>query len=404
MAQIIGQRNTNTVVSDERIVRQVADQIALLEPNQAPLLTMLMRLRKRKGIKSPRYEWFEDDYCARWASNSAAAVANTTTSTTVTVTDGTLFTAGDIFVVPKVESSASAPELCRVTVVTGNVLTVVRDVGGAGVDTIPADGALRIIGSAFEEGGTIPSAKTTAPSKKTTYLQIFRTTCEFTKTAIATEVYGAPGGDRAREHKKKLIEHKQGMNSALLFGRASESLTGGPNSKPIRTTAGLASVIASNLTNASGTLTRKTFESFSRQAFRYGSPTKMLLCAPIIKSAINEWARDFLLVKPTDTKYGVQIQQVETAHGVWLLVNDWMLENGVAGKYGYGNMGLSVDLDWVEYLYLDNNGMNRDTHLTEDAVKDGADRIIDEILTEGGFAVRNEKYHSRLYNVTDYMA
>jgi hypothetical protein len=27
---------------------------------------------------------------------------------------------------------------------------------------------------------------------------------------------------------------------------------------------------------------------------------------------------------------------------------------------------------------------------------------VDEILTEGGFAIQQEKYHSRLFNVQDY--
>src|SRR5262249_41850254 len=171
------------------------------------------------------WEWFEDDYVARWATNSATSVVNNTNSTTVTVTDGTLFVPGDLFVVPKDITVAGvnlgAAEVVRVTAVSSNTLTVIRDVGGAGVDTIAANAPLRFTGNAYEEGGAIPTAKTTAPSKLTTYTQIFRTTCEFSRTAIAIQVYGAPSGDRVREHKKKLSEHKILLNSALLFGRAS---------------------------------------------------------------------------------------------------------------------------------------------------------------------------------------
>lgn len=404
MPNVLGQRTTYQADTETRIVRQVNDEIAMLEPDTAPLVTLLMRLKKRLPVKSARWEWFEDDYVARWGANGAATVANNTNSTTITVADGTIFVAGDLFVVPKditiTGVNPGAPEIIRVTSVNVNALTVIRDVGGAGVDTIAASAPLRLIGNAYEEGGAIPTAKTTAPTKKITYTQIFRTTCEFSKTAIATQVYGAPNGDRAREHKKKLKEHKILLNSALLFGRASENMTGGPTGKPIRTTMGLLSAITSNVTDAQGSLTRKAFEAFSRQAFRYGNNTKLLLAAPIVKSAINEWARDFLMVKPGETKYGVKIQQVETAHGTWLLTNDWMLES--SGNYGFGNMAFSVDVDQLKYLYLNNNGQNRDTKITEDKVQDGSDKIVDEILTEGGFAVMMERYHARLWNVTDY--
>lgn len=397
-AVVQGTRFTFQADAEERIVRQVHDEIGLLEPDVAPLITLLMRLKKRVPAKSPTWEWFEDDYVARWGANGDATVANSTASTTVTVTDGSIFAKGDLFIVPKPVSSAAQPELCRVTDVNGQVLTVQRAVGGdSTVDTIPPGAPLRLVGSAFEEGADVPNAKTTAPTKKLTRLQIFRTACEFSKTAIATQVYGAPNGDRAREHKKKLREHKILLNSALLFSSTSESMTA---NGPVRTTMGILSQISTNVTNAEGTLTRKLFESFSRQAFRYGSSRKLLLASPIVKSAINEWAREFLLVKPSETKYGIRVQQVETAHGEWMLVNDWMLEN--QGDYGFGSMALSIDLDQIRYLYLNNNGINRDTAIYEDIVKDGKDKVVDEILTEGGFAVMQEKYHAKLYNVTDY--
>ena len=397
-----GVRTTQQAVSETRLVRQVNDEIGSLEPNVAPLITLLMRLKKRVPVKSPRWEWFEDDYVARWGTNSGATVANNPASTTVTVTDGTLFVPGDLIVAPKTVDVSTPPEMFRVTAVntSNGALTVIRDVGSAGIDTIPANAPLRIVGNAFEEGAPMPTSKTTSPVPKITYTQIFRTTCEFTKTAVASQVYGAPSGDRAREHKKKLAEHKQLLNAALLFGRASESMSGGPTGKPIRTTMGLLSAIQTNITDATGSLTKKVFEAFSRQAFRYGPNTKLLLAAPMIKSAINEWAREFLLVKPGETKYGVKIQQIETAHGTWMLVNDWMLES--VGNYGYGATALSIDMDQLRYIYLSNNGVNRDTAIHEDLLKNGDDKFVDEILTEGGFAVQQEKYHARLMNVTDY--
>jgi hypothetical protein len=371
----------------------------MLEPNVAPLITLLNRLKKRVPVKSPRWEWFEDDYQPRWVT-AGAGNALGDTAILLAAGEGAKLIPGDLFIVPKVLTSSVAPELVRVISVAGDTATCVRAQGGTTAAAIVASQALRIVGNAFEEGAALPTSKTVNPVKKITYTQIFRTTVEFSKTAVATQVYGAPGGDRQREHKKKLAEHKQLLNSALLFGSASESMAGGPSGKPIRTTQGLIAEIKTNITDATGTLTKKLFEAYSRQAFRYGSSTKMLLAAPTIKSAINEWAREFLLVKPGEEKYGVKINTIETAHGTWLLVNDWMLES--QGTYGYGATALSIDLDQLRYIYLSNNGENRDTRIEEDKLQDGSDKVVDEILTEGGFAIMQEKYHARLFNVTDY--
>lgn len=403
MPQLAGIRTTAQLAAEARAVRRVDEGIALLEPNITPLITLMNKMKRRRGVDATKVEWLEDDYVARWASNGAATIANTTASTTITVTDGTIFVMGDQFVVPKAKSSfATPPEVVRVVSRSGDVLTVVRGVGGSTVDTIDAGAALRLIGSAHEEGGPIGVQKAVAPVTKFNYMQIFRTVIDHSKTAVAVKAYGAPGGERKREHAKKLKEHKIFMNSAFLWGKKSEALTGGPTGKPIRTLDGLNTVIETNVMDAGGTLTRKNFEQFSRMAFRYGSSEKLLVGAPIFKSALNEWGNNFLMVKPEEKVYGVKITRVETGHGTWLIANDWMLEDGVAGKEGFGHVAFSIDLDQLEYLYLSGNGENRDTHINEDVVLDGRDAYVDEILTECSLKIGMEKFHAKMFNITDW--
>ncbi|HXI85280.1 MAG TPA: DUF5309 family protein [Verrucomicrobiae bacterium] len=401
MAQVIGDRTTNQAITETRLIRQVGAEISLLEPNEAPLITFLNRLKKRRAVKSPRWEWFEDDYVARWTQNGTSTVANSTSSTTITVVDGTLFVPGDTFVVPKATSSSSAPEVCRVTVVSTNTLTVVRDIGGVGADTILPSAALRLMGTSYEEGGTIPSAKTTAPVGKITYTQIFRDVIDMANTNIASAQYGT-SNERQRLHQKALKSHKIKMNMAFLFGQPSESLAGGPTGKPIRTTMGLNNTISTNVVDAAGTLTMKTFETFSRAAFRYGKNEKLLLCSPIVKSAINSWGNNYLMVKPGEKKWGVNVQEVQTAHGTWLVTNDWMLETAISGQNGFGNMAFSIDVDMLDMIYLSGNGENRDTHIRENVILDGRDAKVDEILSEIGLVVMQEKWHAKLFDVTDY--
>lgn len=405
MAQVVGVRDTRQSITAENVlVRMVGEDMVLLEPNATPLITFLMKLGgRRKPAFSPRIEWLEDDYNARWAQMDGTTVTTTGTTIGVVTGQGLLFTPGDLIVFPNASTSATVPEQIRVVSISTDTLTVVR---GTGAIQLVPDGAIRILGSADEEGANTPTSKSTTKVTKTSYTQIFRTSMNVSKTQAASRLYGSPGGERKSEQKKKLVEHKQKMNAQALFGRASESLTGGPNSKPIRTTMGINSIISTNSTDAGGLLTQKLFETFSRAAFRYGdSKQKLLLCAPIVKSAINQWGQSFLNVKPGETMFGVNIQRVETAHGVWTVANDWMLENGVAGKNGFGNMALSIDLDACEYYYLNENGENRDTRLLLDTSKgSGADAYVDEYLTEAGFCFKHEKRHARLFSVADYAA
>lgn len=404
MAQVVGQRTTNQAITETRLIRQVDDEIGYLEPSIAPLITLMMGLQKRRAVKSPRIEWYEDDYNARWASNSTDTVNANASSTTFTFLDGTLFNVGTLFCIPPAVSASTVPEVCRVTAVSTNTITAVRNIGGTGLLALNDSAAVRLLGTAHEEGGTIPSALTTAPALKTNYCQIFRTVLDLSKTNIASEQYGASAGERKRLQDKKLKEHKIAMNAAALFGVKSESLSGGPNSKPIRTSAGLNSIISTNVYDAEGMLTQTAFESFARMSFRYGKPKKLLLACPLVISAVNQWAQSYLMVKPGETRLGVDIQEIITGHGVWKLVRDWSLENGVAGQSGFGGWAFSIDMDEASYRYLEGNGISRDTKLTENVVIDGGDRLVDEILTEGAFNFKQEKYHAKLFNVTSYSA
>jgi len=403
MAQNSGARTTNQAITETRLVRNVANKMAELEPNEAAILTFLTKLENTQEVDAPRREWFEDDFVARWTT-IGATLNGATGSTSVTVADGTLFAPGDLFIAPQSASSSTVPEIIRVTVVSTNTLTVVR---GSSAQTINNGAALRIIGTAYEENAVTPTSKSTAPSAKISYTEIFRNSWSFSRTAMASKTYAAPNGEYEREQAKKLIEHKQQINASFLFGTATESLTGGPNSNPVRTTMGLNSVVTTNVTDASGMLTRKTFETFSASAFRYGSSkNRMLLAAPRVISAIHEWGNSHMQIQAAETVFGVNIQKIQMGHGVWMLVRDWMLEDGVSGKNGFSGWAFSLDMDSLEMFNIKAGGPlpSGQTHLIENSIKDGRDGMISEYLSELGLKIEQEKRFAKLYDVTDYEA
>ncbi|MCP4899742.1 MAG: DUF5309 domain-containing protein [bacterium] len=405
MAQYITPLTTYQEINETRNVRDVGPKILYYDPDAAPLITMMNALKRRRAVKSTHCEWYEKDRLARWAVNQDYTAANAG-SVTVNVADGTKFVAGDCFIVPPIKGTYAIGEMIRVVSVSTNALTVSRNVGGSGLQVIVASQPLRIIGPMFEEYSSFPSQKRAIPTRKETYLQIVRTPTQFSNTAIATNTYGTAGrSDRDLAHIEDMVEHKQKMNSVLIWGQASQSLQGGPTSYPIRSTMGLIETITTNVTDVSGTLTYKKFVAWSRTLFRYGNKKRKLgVFAPIIVEAIQAWGVSHLMVTPRETKFGMQILEVQTPHGTIDVVRDWMLENDPNDAYGWGNIGIGLDMAELTFLYLNNNGINRDTKVYRDVIQNGADGKSDEILTEFGYKVQREKHHGILANVTDYMA
>jgi len=407
-AQLIGNRTTyQSFATENRVIRKVHDKIAMLEPNVAPLITLMMKLSKRKSTDNPVNEWQEQDYAARWA-QSAATVANTTSATTIALqtNHGTYFVPGDTILVPAATASVGTyPELLRVTTVSSDTITVTRAFAGTTPVTIGSSGSLIILGSAFEEGASVPLAKMSSPTWNTTYTQIFRTaTPPITYTAMGTKNYGSEAqGERARNQELKLKEHKIAMNRALLWGKASTT-TGLATNNYVRTTQGIYSTISTNKFDANGILTMKALAGFMTSAFRYGPPEKVLLACPKMCEALDAWGNSHLQIRQSEKRFGVSVKEWVSSAGTLLVVRDWMLENGISGQNGMAGVSFILDLDQFTYLYLDGMEGYGDTKLYENVVRDGTHKMVDEYVTEGGFMIKNEKYHSMIYNMTDFSA
>jgi len=407
MAQITSVVTTNAINSQTRLVRDVASDIYMLYPNVGTLLTFLShpQLNRKSTTKQAKFEWYEDDMTARWAVNGSATVSNTTASTLITVTDGTLWVAGDLGYIPQSISTSTAGEIFRVTAVSTHQLTVVRGVNSVVMEIVPA-APIALLGPAYEENSSRPSPKVTIPTAKAGYTQIFRHPFQFSATQMASETYGAPTGEKARTKLKRFQEHKRDINRAFLWGAATESFSGGPSGYPIRTTAGLNSVITTNVLDGGTTVTKSKFEEFLRMAFQYGdAETKFLFASPRLATVVNGFAQGYLHIQPQTTVYGLNVSEIVSPHGKLMMVMDRMLEDpSSSSTYGFGGWGFAVNPEDVEVKVLSGNGINRDTKYVEYDIENqnGVDGEVGEYITEIGLAVRNEKHHAKIYNVVAY--
>jgi hypothetical protein len=396
-------RSFDQMVTDTTNVRDVSEQMVLLEPDAAPLFVLTNAAKRKQPTIGPRFEWVEDTEVSLWGQASAGSDYSSTI-TSILVADGTLFGVGDIVAVPKAQSSSSAPEVFLVTAVSTNTLTITRGIGSAGADTISQTGSLRILASAFKEDDNIGQQRYTSKTVQISYAQIFKTPVKVTHTAASTKQYGAPQGERKYQLVKALIRHRSEIEAAGLWSRASESLAL-PSSR--WTTMGWLGRIATNKTDANTTATITTWNTFSETCFRYGEKQKLLLCAPKVISALNFYSQNKLLTRVGDTVFGVKIARFEMALGEFLLANDYRLGTGDVGFPGgnsFSNHAYSIDLPSVAIRYLQGGGDNLigDTKLYENILPDGSTTRTDEYRSQMGWEIRHERKHAWIFDLSAY--
>ena len=396
-------RSFDQFVVDTTNVRDVSEQMVLLEPDAAPLFVLTNAAKRKQPTIGPRFEWVEDTEVSLWG-YASQTTDYTSVATNILVADGTIFGVGDIVAVPKAQSSSAAPEVFLITAISTNTLTITRGVGGSGADTLPATGSLRVLASAFKEDDNVGQQRYTAKTVQISYAQIFKTPVKVTHTAASTKQYGAPQGERKYQLVKALIRHRSEIEGAGLWSRASESLAL-PSSR--WTTMGFLSRIATNKTDASTTATITTWNTFSETAFRYGEKQKLLLCAPKVISALNFYSQNKLLTRVGDTVFGVKIARFEMALGEFMLANDYRLGTGDVG-YSTGNNfashAYSIDLPSVAIRYLQGGGDNLigDTKLYENILPDGSTTRTDEYRSQLGWEIRHERKHAWLFDLSAY--
>lgn len=385
----------NSFTTETSNVRDVSTRLLNLEPDRTPLYVLTNNSKRKVSVYSPRIEFFEDaDLVMIGQAN--AAVANTTTANTIGVADVTIYGVNDVIAVQKASAAtATVEELVQVTAVGTNSITVTRAFAGTTVDTIASGTNLKILGVAQSEVGAIDNPRTPIKSPKTSGAQIFEWPMQISRTAAATKIYG-DRPERARLQWLGMRRQKLEIENAGLFSSFSETLNGTASKY---TSMGVRSIISTYLTDGGGTTTpttMKVFLDWSRMAFRYGSPEKLLMAAPLVKEAMDYWAAAKQLVRSEDKVFGVSLKRFVTSNGNWLIANNYNMDAGVADE------ALGIDLPSVEFCPLVNNGQNLDTRLYPDYDPTNPKLLKDLILTQAGWRIWHQARHARLYDVGDF--
>ena len=372
------------ILSNQRVV-DMSPTIAQLEPDEAPLTTMLQKTATRSAY-SQKVEWLSDELMPRLTTLSASATSADTAISVATGT-GTYFRAGDVV------RFATTGENASVSAVSANTIYVTRALGGVTALSAASGIDLVKIGNAAAEGATLGTLVQTKKVANYNYAQIQRDPFGFTNTLVASKLYGGP--EPANEAKKKLIEHKRQLENTMFWGVRDLNTSGGA---PIGYCGGLYQYVTSNVTSGVGTLTESVFETFLRKAFRYGSQNKVMFCSPLVASALSSFPQSKLAPPaPSIDTYGVSLSTYQSASGakVQIMVKrDWYDFQSTGNQYG--GIGVVVDMEDVTMRPL------RDTVLKPDRQANDEDSVKQEYLTEWSLEIGLEKKHAIISGITGY--
>jgi hypothetical protein len=383
------------VVSDATIAQaqRVVDMnpvIQQLQDDVNPLVQLLQKTAT-KAAKSQLVQWLEDDLVPLLDTLAVStAVASSGTST--------LVFANNPFRVRDILRISQGGENVAVTGVTGVSAGVTRALSVTGVSAAVGADVIKV-GNAAAEGATLGTLIQTKKIGQSNNCQIQRDPFGFTNTALASEMYGGPLD--SNEKAKKFIEHRRQLEQTAFFGQRAYDTTG---TQPIAYAGGLIDFIATNKTTSVATLDQKTFETFLRSGFRYGSRNKVLFCSPLIRSAMSSFPLGKLA--PPDNKavtsWGTSVVSYLSGAGYGTVSivekRDWQDYQAASGSNPLSPSGMAflVDMDNVKWRPL------RDTRYIQNRQAPDEDSTKNEYLTEGCLEVDLEKSHALLTGISAY--
>ena len=264
------------------------------------------------------------------------------------------------------------------------------------------------VGSAHAEGSSFPASyKDTPYMVRTGYTQIWKTTCQMTNTARATQLKLVPD-EWARIWKNKLIEHKYDIEQSLLFGRG---LKDGTTSY----TQGIVDFCLQEGNIFSWT-TAKSQDDFLEDMSDYLDPrynnanATLFMCSTEVYNWLHKiggylsqnvgkvndgttaMGRYDMAIAGKSKKFGLDITTISTPYGDMNVTRNIHLDSGQGGA-----SIVAVNMKHVKYRPLAGNGLNRDTSIyvgVQSLENTGMDRRIDLIQTEAGLQCNMPEAHA----------
>lgn len=371
------------ILQNERVI-DMDDVITMLDPDVSQFTTLLMRVA-RKDAFSTKVEWLEDQLFPRL---SAVVSGGATDGATITVTAGTgaYFRPGDVV------RNAHTGVAVVITSIATDTLTPGLAIGAVTFAAHSASDQLVIVGNASAQGASLGTRAVTQRVRQFNYTMIQRNPYGFTRSLMASKLYGGPEPDK--ERKKKATEHKRAIEYTLFWGARNLNTSG---TTPNGQSGGLFEFITTNVKNAAGTLSKTLLDQYMQAFLQHGTQNGVLFVSPTVALAISGFLRDAWQPITTDARlWGAKVDGfISGAYGFKVPVivkRDWNDFSTASTQYG----------GWAFYVNMDNMELHtlRSTELLRDRQANDADTYDEEYLTEFAPVVKQESSHGIIKGVT----
>jgi len=381
---VTGLEDDQDILQNERVI-DMDEDIAMLDPDVSQFTTMLMRV-SRSPAQSTKTEWLEDELFPRLSSVASGGATNGA-NIVVAAGEGAYFRVNDIV------RNARTGVAVRITVVSVDTLTPTNAIGRVAFAAHAASDQLLITGNASAQGATLGTRKITKRVAQFNYTMIQRNPYGFTRSLMASKLYGGP--EPMKERKKKAVEHKRAIEYTHFWGTRALDVAG---SEPNGQAGGLYEFVTTLVKNAAGTLSKTLLDTYMRDFLSHGSQANgVLFVSPVVAQAISGFLRDAW--QPTDVGqrlWGAKVDGfISGAFGSRVPVvvkRDWNDFSTASGQYG--GWAFYVEMDSVSYAPL------RNTELLRDRQANDADSYDEELLTEFSVKVKQERKHGIITGVT----
>lgn len=350
MANISGAVRTDNLTN---LFEDLSKTIKLIGWKDARLLS---RIRKVEDATQLKHEWDEDEYLP---TSTTLAVDRQTISLLCTLTHSYRIR---LYEIVRIGSS-----ICRVTGIGSGATLTITSVGGETLVTAVHDALTPVIGLQVGqiEGADPQAGIQTVPSGKYNYVEQFEDKLEMSDVRKAALGPGSP--EKKRQWRKKIKEHAQRMENAVLYGYKQA-----PTSSAPALLGGLWDWITTNLKKvASDTacstttaLTEVIFEEYMGKAYEAGGRPNLIVCNVVGMQALNTWYRSYYAIEKTKGPIGIHTTRIVTSFGDLEILLDPLVKNPTTNAL-YADMIktkgviLGLDMSRIGKSFLREEGSTR---------------------------------------------
>lgn len=317
MANVAGQVSAYDLTVGVKI--NMDDAVYMLSPQDTPMLTGVgsdgLTIVSAQPVDEIVFSWMHDTILVPRSKSVGTSTTGDAFITLASADERLRFSTGDIIMI----NGSAGAETVRVTAyaTTAATLDVARAWSGS-AGTIASGTVLVGLGTALKEGAAAENARSVDRVEASNVTQIFGPTkIDLTRTEQQVAKYGVTS-EWAHQLMARIKENAISREQAFLYGAKVNSTSG-----EIRTTGGLRSFIATNVSTAT-TLDLTSLTAVQQTSYGLGGFADVLMANPSAFSPLNALTDTAIVRTDIDTaKRGrTRVSFVDTEYGSVLLARN----------------------------------------------------------------------------------